>query len=103
MRGRAIVAWWKHGTRETKVCELQEALIVDEKIGALDVAMKNVVPVAKMEALQELTHVALDVFRLKPSKIGLLHETREVVVHVLEHQVDARRSRRHRLSTSSRG
>lgn len=74
-------------TRQTKVGNLQIAVVVDEQVGALDVAVQNFVPVAVLQPTQKLCHVALNL-RLRESDGRRVHETREIVVHVLEDHVD---------------
>lgn len=74
--------------REPEVRELQHAVVVDEQVRALDVAMQDVIQVAVVQAGQELLHVA---FYLRDREFDALasREAGQVVIHVLEHHVDA--------------
>ena len=51
--------------------------------------MEDVVAVAKVEAVEQLLQIALDVLESERPEQRLLHEAGQVVIHVLEHQVDA--------------
>mmetsp|Transcript_1310 Transcript_1310/g.2275 ORF Transcript_1310/g.2275 Transcript_1310/m.2275 type:complete len:293 (-) Transcript_1310:268-1146(-) len=76
------------GTCEPKVGQLQHALVVYQKVRPLDVAVQHVVGMAVVQAGQQLQHVALDLRRgeLHPRSIC---QTREVMVHILKHHIDA--------------
>ena len=61
--------------------------VVDENVGALDIAMQKVLGVAVVEALEQLLHEA-------PNLVGVefeqarVKQPEQVVVHVLEDQVE---------------
>jgi hypothetical protein len=45
-------------------------LVVDEQVARFDVAVQHVVAVQVVQTLEQLLHVALDVFGLEPLRIG---------------------------------
>lgn len=66
---------------QAKVGNLQDALVVDEEIGSLHIAVKDVVVVEVAEALEQLLHVAFDL-RLLEMHRGIVEKAGEIVVHV---------------------
>jgi hypothetical protein len=67
--------------RKAKICDLQAPAVVDEQVGGLHVAMKNVVVVEVAQTLEQLQHVALDLGFLELD-VRVVEKAREVVVHV---------------------
>mmetsp|Transcript_10411 Transcript_10411/g.22099 ORF Transcript_10411/g.22099 Transcript_10411/m.22099 type:complete len:417 (-) Transcript_10411:311-1561(-) len=74
------------GPREAKVCKLELPLVVDQQVGALDVAVEHAVLVAVGHPLEQLLHVALDLRRCEA--LPCVGEARQVVLAKLHHHVD---------------
>jgi hypothetical protein len=73
--------------RKTEVCNLQAASIVDQKVGGLHVSVENVVIVEVTESLEQLEHVTLDL-RLGEVHVGVVEQSRQIVVHVRRDHVE---------------
>nr|CAB3450068.1 unnamed protein product [Digitaria exilis] len=73
---------------EPKVRDPEHAIVVDEEVGALDVAVEDATRVAVSQPLEDLCHEALDL-RLREALPGQCGEAGQVVLHVLEHEVEA--------------
>lgn len=71
---------------QAKIGNLQDALVVDEKVGSLHVSVQDVVVVEIAEALEQLLHVALDLGLLEVHR-RVIEKTRQVMVHVGRHHV----------------
>ena len=52
--------WNAKGAGQSKVGQLDEAIMVDEQVLGLKIAVKDAASVAEVNALEELEHVGLD-------------------------------------------
>ena len=68
-------------------CRMRVSLVVEQYVGALDVAMQEVALMAVVESVKQLLHERRDA-RLVEVHQSRLQQTHQVVVHVLEHQVE---------------
>ena len=75
--------------RESKICEFEHSLVVDEQITALDVSVYIVSSMTEVEAFEQLPHQAFDLRHREP--LPGINEAREIVFHVVEHHVDISR------------
>ena len=66
---------------------MRVSLVVEQYVGALDVAMQKVALMAVVESVKQLLHERRDA-RLVEVHQSRLQQTHQVVVHVLEHQVE---------------
>ena len=80
--------------RQTKVADLEDALVVQQQIRGLEVAMEYPVVVQMTHAAQQLHHQALDLTRRERSAHGL-HEILDLVLEELHHEIDAARAHTH--------
>lgn len=71
---------------ETEIGNLEDALVVDEKIGSLHISVENVILVKIAQTLEELEHVTFDLSFFKVDR-WVIEETREIVIHVWCHHV----------------
>jgi hypothetical protein len=78
---------------EPEVGDPEQAVVVDEEVGALDISVQDAPRVAVAQALEDLAHEALDL-RLREALAGQRGEAGEVVLHVLEDEVEAVREAR---------
>ena len=76
---------WSPLARESKVCEFEHSLVVDEQITALDVSVYVVPSMTEVEAFEQLPHQAFDLWHREP--LPGINESREIVFHVVEHHV----------------
>ena len=74
---------------QTKIRNLQDSSIVDEQVGGLHISMENLVLVQVPAALEQLLHVAFDLWDGE-MHIGIFKQARQVVVHVGCHHEHAR-------------
>lgn len=74
---------------QPKVRQLEDAFVVNEKVGAFDIAVENVLLVTEEQSFEQLFHVAFDLSLGEVVGIGRVHQAREVVIHVLEDKVNA--------------
>jgi len=65
-----------------------DSLVIEQNIGALDVSVQEVLLVAVVEALQQLSHEGLDVALVEMDEAGL-QQAHQVVVHVFEHKIES--------------
>mmetsp|Transcript_24900 Transcript_24900/g.62075 ORF Transcript_24900/g.62075 Transcript_24900/m.62075 type:complete len:201 (+) Transcript_24900:317-919(+) len=75
---------------QAKVCDLQIALIVDEQVTTLDVAVHHPARVAVLERAEELHHKVLDLAQPESPVCGFLRRRQQpcqVVLHVFKHEV----------------
>ncbi|BAT03119.1 Os07g0667900, partial [Oryza sativa Japonica Group] len=79
--------------RETKVPDLQHAIVVQKQVRPLDVAVQHPPVVAVLQSRQQLVHIALDLRPQTPLEgeldLGAGGEAGEVVDHVVEDEVEA--------------
>mmetsp|Transcript_8403 Transcript_8403/g.20962 ORF Transcript_8403/g.20962 Transcript_8403/m.20962 type:complete len:271 (-) Transcript_8403:490-1302(-) len=73
--------------RQPKVSQLHDALVVDQDVGSLEVAVQHALAVHVRQPLEQLLHDALDL-RLAEAVAHRVHEPRQVVVRVVKHHVD---------------
>lgn len=72
---------------ETKVSKLELALVVDEKILRLEIAMEHAILVAECNSLEQLIHERLDGDVVELATIAArVHVLFQVLVHILEHE-----------------
>mmetsp|Transcript_9431 Transcript_9431/g.22236 ORF Transcript_9431/g.22236 Transcript_9431/m.22236 type:complete len:483 (+) Transcript_9431:329-1777(+) len=72
--------------RQAEICQLQLPLVVDQEVGAFDVAMQHAVLVAICQPFKQLLHVTLNLRRREScARIG---QPREIVVAELHDHVD---------------
>lgn len=74
--------------RETKVPDLQHAIVVQKQVRPLDVAVQHPPVVAVLQSRQQLVHIALDLGQGELD-LGAGGEAGEVVDHVVEDEVEA--------------
>ncbi len=72
---------------KTKVGNLQNSFVVDEKVGRLHISMQDAVLVEVFQSAKQLQHVALD-HRLGEPDGRIVEETRKIMVHVGRDHVD---------------
>lgn len=71
---------------QAKISNLENALVVDEKVGGLHVSVQNVILVEVAQALEKLDHVALDLSLFEVDR-RIIKEAGEIVIHVWRHHV----------------
>eukprot|EP00051_Salpingoeca_urceolata_P034199 m.23969 g.23969 ORF g.23969 m.23969 type:complete len:384 (-) comp7346_c0_seq1:76-1227(-) len=71
---------------EPKICELHGTATVNEQVLWLKVAVQHAVRVAKLDAKQQLVHVALDEHAVET--LRQVHVLFEILVEKLKHQVE---------------
>ena len=73
------------GARETEIGEFDDVVVANQNIRALDVAMHNLALVQKVQTLEYLLQIILDLRRMH------LHgaQTVQVVIEVLKHEIGA--------------
>lgn len=71
---------------QAEISNLEDALVVDEKIGGLHVSVQDVVFMQVAQALKKLDHVALDLSLLEVDG-RIIEEAGKIVIHVWRHHV----------------
>lgn len=71
---------------ETEIGNLEDALVVDEKIGSLHISVEDVILVEIAQTLEQLEHVTFDLGFFKVDR-WIIKEAREIVIHVRCHHV----------------
>ena len=66
----------------------KDLLVVEQNIGALDVSVQEVLLVAVIETLQQLSHERLDVALVEMNQ-ARLKQTHQVMVHVFENKIES--------------
>lgn len=54
--------WFVIVSRQTEICNLESAAIIDEQVGGLHISMEDMVVVEVSEPFEQLQHVALDLW-----------------------------------------
>lgn len=81
------VDWDPESSCETEIGEFELALVVDEEVLRLEIAMQDAVLVAEGDALKELVHEGFDRDVVELTALtARVHEFLEVFVHVLKHE-----------------
>lgn len=63
------------------------SLVIEQNIGALDVSVQEVLLVAVIKALQQLSHERLDVALVEMDQTRF-EQTHQVVVHVFKYKIE---------------
>lgn len=71
---------------QAKISNLENALVVDEKVGSLHISMEDVIIVKVAQTLEELEHVALDLSLFEVDR-WIVEKARKIVIHVRRHHV----------------
>lgn len=72
----------------SKCKNIEDSLVIEQNIRALDVSMQKVLLVAVIEALQQLSHERLDVALVEMDQ-ARLKQTHQVVIHVFKHKIES--------------
>jgi hypothetical protein len=71
---------------QTKVGNLKDALVVDEKIGSLHISVEDMVFVKIAQTLEQLEHVTFDLSLFKVDR-WVIEKARKIMVHIWGHHV----------------
>lgn len=72
--------------RKTEIGNLEDALVVDEKIGSLHISVEDVILVKIAQTLEQLEHVTFDLSFFEVDR-WVIEEAREIVIHIWRHHV----------------
>lgn len=63
-------------------------LVIEQNVGAFDVSVKEILLVAVIKALQQLSHERLDVALVEVDQ-ARLQQSHQIVVHVFKNQIES--------------
>lgn len=67
---------------------IEDTLVIEQNIRALDVSMQKIFLVAVIKAFQQLSHERLDVALIEMDQ-ARLEQTHQVVVHVFKYKIES--------------